>query len=135
MMRTTALAEAFVKAAANNITSGDANPDKGTGNWIARRAALNTERPNFGMVYEGRKVDHRPASQFGLTQQLHPRVPASLPRNLGQAHREIQSFKDDAKLDNLVQVMADVFLDTHESLHGTAHLQAQLTDDEVAGLD
>jgi hypothetical protein len=121
MYRATAMASAFINAAAAQINSGNANPDKGTGNWIARRTAINADRPRFGMVYEGRS-----------SSQVHPRIP----RDLAQAHADVQSFQHDAQLDQkTIDILANAFIDVHTELHGTAHLQAQLTDDEVLGID
>ena len=56
--RVTTMAEAFVNATVKEIKAGKADPQKGTGNWIARRVAVSaTTRPGFCVVNE---VDHRP---------------------------------------------------------------------------
>ena len=51
--RPTSLAAAFINAAVKT----PCNPEKGTGNWIARRSIINADRVGFGVVKE---FDHSP---------------------------------------------------------------------------
>jgi hypothetical protein len=57
--RPTSLADAFITAACK--TKG-VNPDKGTGNWIARRSIINAARPGFGIVTERDKTPPKPTT-------------------------------------------------------------------------
>ena len=68
--RPTSLADAFITAACKV----PCNPDKGTGNWIARRSIINAERPGFGIVTERDRSPKRhkltPAEHKGLVEGL-----------------------------------------------------------------
>lgn len=122
--RPTSLAAAFVNAA---CAVPGVDPDKGTGNWVARRSIINTRRQGFGVVCE---FDHRPGYKPTAPVQQHPRVP----RNLTETHEAINSFKADAlKLAPLVDQLADVFLDVHTTLR--AGRAVGLEDEEVLGVD
>lgn len=57
--RPTSLAAAFINAAVKT----NADPVKGTGNWIARRSIINAQRPGFGVVFER---DHNPPKPTNL---------------------------------------------------------------------
>lgn len=57
--RPTSLGAAFMIAACN--TKG-VNPDKGTGNWVARRTIINAERPGFAVVKEFDRSPRRPSA-------------------------------------------------------------------------
>jgi len=46
--RPTSLADAFITAACKT----KCNPDKGTGNWVARRSIINAQRPGFAVITE-----------------------------------------------------------------------------------
>ena len=52
--RPSTMAEAFVNAA---VKQKNVDTQRGTGNWIARRVILNTERINFAIVCEMPKKD------------------------------------------------------------------------------
>ncbi len=49
LKRPTTFADALINAA---LKTPNVNEKKGTGNWVARRVLLNTERPNFAIVVE-----------------------------------------------------------------------------------
>lgn len=57
--RPTSLAAAFINAAIN--TPG-VSPEKGTGNWVARRSIINAERPGFGVVFERDRNPPKPTT-------------------------------------------------------------------------
>lgn len=56
--RPTSLAAAFINAAVKT----NANPEKGTGNWVARRSIINAERPGFGVVFERDRNPPKPTT-------------------------------------------------------------------------
>lgn len=56
--RPTALADAFMTATAKALRQGMIDPDKGKGNWIARRCAIDAQQERkIGLVHE---MDKRP---------------------------------------------------------------------------
>ena len=57
-LRPTTLADAFMTATAKQIKAGKINVNKGQGNWIARRCAIDAQQERkIGIVKE---MDHRP---------------------------------------------------------------------------
>lgn len=56
MLRNTNMALAFVNATVKSAKKEGLDVDKGKGNWIARRVAINADKPRFAVVQEGRKV-------------------------------------------------------------------------------
>lgn len=59
--RATSMADAFISATVKKMKTEKVDHQAGTGNWIARKVILNTERENFGLVteYDKRPVDRR----------------------------------------------------------------------------
>jgi len=61
-IRPSNMAAAFINAAIKTTKTEKVNHAKGTGNWIARRAFLNCERPVFAEVREFDRSPPKPAT-------------------------------------------------------------------------